>query len=102
MTRNNRATQRARILGVLTCARGEWVPLPAITECAAQYNARIFELRRMGFRIVNRTKDVDGVRHSWFKLETGPVVKPTITTPPAIGDPSIPRLPLFDGRASAQ
>jgi hypothetical protein len=49
-------------------ARGKWIPLPEIAACAAQYNARIFELRRLGFAIENRTKEIDGVRHSWFRL----------------------------------
>jgi hypothetical protein len=61
-----------RILAVLRVARGAWVPLPKIIECAAQYNARIFELRRLGHRITNRTREIDGVRHSWFRLESSP------------------------------
>jgi hypothetical protein len=82
MKRDSRSTQRARILGLLQAANGGWVPLPQIADCAAQYNARIFELRREGFKIRNRTKDVDGVRHSWFRLETEtpasvPLVSPT-------------------------
>src|SRR4051794_1515634 len=60
--------QRDKILALLVQARGAWVPLPQITECAAQYNARIFELRRLGFAIHNRTEFQDGVRHSWFRL----------------------------------
>jgi hypothetical protein len=73
MNVSSKATQRTRILALLTSARGDWVPLPQITACAAQYNARVYELRRLGFKIVNRTRDVDGVRHSWFRLESGPV-----------------------------
>jgi hypothetical protein len=60
--------QRSRILGLLVEARGGWVPLPEIIKCAAQYNARIFELRRLGFKIENRTEEIDGARHSWFRL----------------------------------
>jgi hypothetical protein len=66
-----RATQRDRILALLVTAR-DWVPLPTIADCAAQYNARIFELRRLGFRIANRTKLVNGIKHSWFRLEPQP------------------------------
>lgn len=62
------STQRERIYNVLVCAHGDWVELPKIAACAAQYNARVFELRRLGFRIENRTKEVDGVRQSWFRL----------------------------------
>jgi hypothetical protein len=69
---SSRATQRGQILGILIAARGDWVPLPKITECAAQYNARIFELRRLGFRIANRTREVNGHRRSWFRLEAIP------------------------------
>lgn len=39
--KGSRANQRSRILELLIAARGEWVPLPNIMECAAQYNARI-------------------------------------------------------------
>lgn len=67
--KDSRATQRGRILELLIDARGEWVPLPKIVACAAQYNARIFELRHLGFRIKNRTREVGGEKHSWFRLE---------------------------------
>lgn len=73
-----RATQRGEILGLLIAARGEWVPLATITDCAAQYNARIFELRRLGFRIANRTRLVNGTKHSWFRLE---LQTPTAASP---------------------
>jgi hypothetical protein len=66
---SSRSTQRGKILQLLIAARGEWVPLPTIANHAKQYNARIFELRRLGFRIANRTKLVNGARHSWFRLE---------------------------------
>ena len=67
-----RAKQRDQILGLLIAARGDWVPLPKITARAAQYNARIFELRHLGFRIANRTRLVNGTKHSWFRLEPRP------------------------------
>ena len=61
---------------------------------AAQYNARIIELRRLGFNIQNRTEVQDGVRHSWYRLELGTSAvasKPTpkTTTPQPLA------LPLF-------
>jgi len=84
-----RGTQRGKILDLLISAHGDWVPLPKITEYAAQYNARIYELRRLGFRIVNRTEDLDGVRHSWFRLESNPAS--LAATPSAITE----TLPLF-------
>jgi hypothetical protein len=74
---SSRAGQRSRILDVLITAHGAWVPLPEIIECAAQYNARIFELRRLSFRITNRTREVDGKRCSWFRLESQPAITST-------------------------
>jgi hypothetical protein len=74
----NAKTQCARILRLLIDAHGAWVPLPEIMVCAAQYNARILELRRSGFDIENRTEGVDGTRHSWFRL---------------LGSPAAPALP---------
>jgi hypothetical protein len=68
---NNRKTQRSAILKLLIAAHGQEVPLPRIADLAAQYNARLFELRRQGFRIINRTRTIDGVKHSWFRLEIG-------------------------------
>jgi hypothetical protein len=56
----SRATHRSHILNLLIAARGGEVPLPKIADCAAQYNARIYELRRLGFLIKNRTKEVGG------------------------------------------
>lgn len=67
-----RATQRAKILDLLVEARSGWVSLFAIRERASQYNARIFELRRLGFRIENKIGDLDGVRMSWFRLLARP------------------------------
>lgn len=54
---------------MLRSAHGAWVPLPEILALGiAQYNARIWELRKRGLNIENRTEIVDGVRHSWFRL----------------------------------
>jgi hypothetical protein len=62
-------TQRDRILSVLIQARGAWVPLTEIIPLAAQYNARLHEIRhKLGFNVENRTQEVDGIRHSWFRL----------------------------------
>ena len=68
-----RSTQRVKILKVLISARGDWVPLPTILELKiSQFGARIFELRRLGVRIVYRTSNVDGVKHSWYRLDPKP------------------------------
>ena len=74
----NCATQRECILERLIDARGGWVPLPKIAACAAQYDARIHELRRMGFQIpAPRIETVNGQRHTWYPLELNarPIVR---------------------------
>jgi hypothetical protein len=96
-------TQAAAILRLLIDARGAWVPLPEILKCAAQYSARICELRKQGFRIENRTeRQPDGARHSWFRLLPGdtrfnPAPKPAPVEQPSWEDrPRVTGLPLFD------
>jgi hypothetical protein len=79
------STQRDKILGLLIAAGGGWVSLPAIATCAAQYNARIYELRRLGFSIVNRTEKREGSRHSWFRLASAPPSSSTTTSAPERG-----------------
>jgi hypothetical protein len=86
-------TQRAKILGLLIAARGQWVPLLEISACACQYGARIFEARRLGFRIENRTKEIDGVRRSWFRLISGPVQIEPSTSPAAERDDNPQTIP---------
>jgi hypothetical protein len=95
---DSRGTQRGRILQVLIAARGDWVPLPKIMACAAQYNARVYELRRMGFAIRNRTRDVDGVRHSWFRLEAAQP-EATLTRTESTPAPDTPSFPTFGNLA---
>jgi hypothetical protein len=69
----NAKTQTARILRLLMDARGAWVPLFEIMSCAAQYNARLWSLRRLGFQIENKTqRDDSGVVHSWYRLVSPP------------------------------
>jgi hypothetical protein len=70
--RDSNNTQRAEILAKLINARGARVPLPEIFACAAQYGSRIFELRKMGFRILNERERVNGQLHTWFRLISGP------------------------------
>jgi hypothetical protein len=64
--------QRAQMLQRLIAEKGGKVPLPELLKISAQYNARIFELRRLGFRIDNETKVIAGVKHSWFWLVVDP------------------------------
>lgn len=67
-----RASQRSKILGLLVSARGDWVSLVEVKECAAQYNSRIYDLRRLGFRIENKIREIEGKRLSWFRLLSAP------------------------------
>ena len=68
-----RKTQSAAVLRLLIDAHGSWVPLPELLALGiAQYNARILELRRLGFAIENRTQRINGARHSWFRLVNSP------------------------------
>jgi hypothetical protein len=91
--RDSSTTQRNQVLPLLVAARGDWWPLPKITNGAAQYNARIFELRRLEFKIQNLTSEVDGVRHSWFRLDSMASVEPikqaqaTSTFPDGVSSP---------------
>jgi hypothetical protein len=98
--------QSERILAVLRSANGAWVPLPEILALGvAQYNARIFELRRHGLTIENRTETVDGVRHSWFRLVDPPAATGPEPSKPAVEWKDRPRLtglPLFDLEVSRQ
>lgn len=69
MSAEVRATQRDQILRLLVQAGGAEVPLPRILELKiSQFGARILELRRAGYHIVNRTANVDGKRLSWYRL----------------------------------
>lgn len=86
-------TQRDRLLNLLKGRRGDWIPLADVIEAGgAQYGARIFELRGLGYRITNLTQEIDGVRKSWFRLEIGSV--PTRPTPAPT--PPAPAITLFD------
>jgi len=68
-SQDSRGTQRGRILGLLIGAKGGWVPLIRILELGvAQYNARLFELRRLGFQIENRRSG----EHSAYRLVPHP------------------------------
>jgi len=67
------SSQRSRILNLLISARGGWVPSPELAALAQQYGARVYELRRMNFRIENRVAEQNGTRLSWFRLIPGPV-----------------------------
>ena len=64
----SRGSQRDRILRLLQEREGEWIPLYEITPLAAQYSARVHELRKLGYRIENKTQHHNGQVWSWFRL----------------------------------
>ena len=65
----NARTQRDRLLDLLKAGRGAWIPLPEILALGiAQYSARICELRKLGYRVENRRERVDGVQHTYFRV----------------------------------
>jgi hypothetical protein len=69
---SNFKTQRQHILDLLMAAEGGEVPLAEIMVCAAQYNVCIHQLRKRGYKIVNRTEKRNGVLYSWYRLESSP------------------------------
>jgi hypothetical protein len=73
MSDSQKKGQRARILRVLLQSRGREVPAFEPAEIALQYNARIFQLRAMGFDIQSRSETVNGQKRSWFRLAMTPV-----------------------------
>jgi hypothetical protein len=72
----NHAAQQERILQVLKDAQGEWVPLGKIINPPygqgkiAQYNARIWDLRKQGYTIENKKRHINRITHSWYRLIT--------------------------------
>ncbi len=114
MTHHTQSTQRAQILKLLLEARGAEVSLPQILELRiSQFGARILELRREGHRIINRTANVNGQKHSWYRIESGPPAPmttapnqaPVVRHPPPNASVMAPTgpgaLPLFDDRRIA-
>jgi hypothetical protein len=68
-----RKPQSIRLLELFVQANGAEVPLTAILQLRiSQFGARIFELRRQGFVIKNRTEHINGTVHSWYHLESSP------------------------------
>ena len=59
-------TQKELIQSLFLARPNQWIPLPEIMQYAAQYNARIKELRESGMLIQNKTKIVNGKKHSWY------------------------------------
>ncbi len=60
-------TQNQKLRELFESREGQWVPLPNILLLGiAQYGTRIFELRREGMNIKNKTKMIDGTKRSWY------------------------------------
>jgi len=60
--------QRELIRKIFKDKPNQWIPLYDIMPFAAQYNARIKELRDSGMFIQNKTKNMAGRKHSWFRF----------------------------------
>lgn len=65
-------TQEQEIETLFKRRPGEWIALPEIMRHAAQYNARLFELRQKGMTIENRKEKVNGQWHSWYRYMPQP------------------------------
>ncbi|ATU04883.1 hypothetical protein BKN14_00295 [Candidatus Gracilibacteria bacterium HOT-871] len=65
-------TQEQKILKVLEAKINNWVPLTDILKLGvAQYNARIWGLRKKGYTIENKIEiQKNKKRHTFFKLVT--------------------------------
>ena len=65
-------TQGQKILKVLEAKINNWVPLTDILKLwVAQYNARIWGLRKKGYTIENKIEiQKNKKRHTFFKLVT--------------------------------
>jgi hypothetical protein len=61
-------TQAARILKLLQSTDG-WVDAPTLARISLQYSARVFELRRQGWRILNHVQtNSSGIKCGQFRL----------------------------------
>ena len=64
----DRGTQRGRILQLLKENSGCWVPSHQLASIALQYGARIYELRKQGYKIDNKMQEVNGQTRGAFRL----------------------------------
>ena len=63
-----KTSQRDRIRNLFLSLSNQEIPLTDILDLRiSQYGRVIHELRGTGMTILNRTKFIDGVNHSWFK-----------------------------------
>jgi hypothetical protein len=66
-------TQNERIKELFEAHQNQWIPCYEVAKFALQYNTRISELRGEGMNIENKTKTVDGQKHSWFRYVPAPI-----------------------------
>jgi hypothetical protein len=60
-------SQNIRLLTFFQAKQNKWVSLWTILNLRiSQYNARIWDLRQLGFDIRNKIEFKDGVKHSWY------------------------------------
>lgn len=63
-----RASQTDKIRQMFIERAGQQIPAFELAAISLQYNARIWELRREGFEIINSTqKRTDGTIYSWYR-----------------------------------
>jgi hypothetical protein len=60
--------QAAKILAILRTADGNWVSALELARVSLQYSARIFELRRLGHEIENKTVMSGRRKYGYFRL----------------------------------
>ena len=79
----NEVSQEARILAVLESRGSLWTPAPELARISLQYAARIFTLRRRGFRIENKIELSRGsVKHGFYRLHQAPLITRNDTPQP--------------------
>jgi hypothetical protein len=67
-------SQTDRILMVLQRNLGAWVPMPELALAASRtgigvaVHSRANDLRRAGYAVENKTEKVDGIVHSFYRL----------------------------------
>ncbi len=61
-------SQEERILNLLLESWPGWVSALALSKLSLQYSARVFALRRKGWRIENKVETRNGVKHGSFRL----------------------------------
>jgi hypothetical protein len=85
-----RKTQRQQVLDSLLAADDGEVSSVALSQISLQYNARIKELRSLGFRIVSRTERKSGNVYGFFRLQRGLNAETSRATLRAADYPKVP------------